>query len=356
MKKGVIALFWLFAVGFVYAQTRGDTIIYIPMPTGGTATEQSYFKENFEMETIAAGYTTTENPNEADYILRLEVQPNMVMYDDGTEEQAPPDEPQNLLELRLLQAADNSEVVMFNFPFTEVEEMYEYNLYLLYQAMANVPLTKLTSQLDPDHWRNKWLYIRGSIDYNISNYQADVKDSNNWQSSTAIGNDAGAQGDPLEPQNARSTTPMIGGTLGLEFQFLNWMAVEGDMKFVFGDPEESTLVPTVGVDLKFPLKPSKHFMLEPYVGVDVPMFTGTTVKNTSTFAALGGGFQFGVKGGNMGAFFVDTEFMYTLGNVSTRTSYRKADWQRWVLGFGIGYKLGFFNRNKDPDQSPTASY
>ncbi|MDR0583699.1 MAG: hypothetical protein LBG57_05035 [Treponema sp.] len=343
MKRGVIALLLLFAAGFVCAQTRGDTIIYIPMPIGGTATEQSYFKENFEMETMAAGYVTTENPSEADYVLKLEVKPNMVMYDDGTEEQAPPDEPQNILELRLLQAADDSEVVMFNFPFTEVEEMYEYNLYLLYQAMANVPLTKLTSQVDPDHWRNKWLYLRGSLDYNISNYQADVGDSNNWQSEDGEGKDA------LRPENARSTTPMIGATLGLEYQFLNWMSVEGDLKFVFGDPEEPTLVPTAGLDLKFPIKPSRHFMLEPYVGVDIPMFTGTTVKNVPTFVALGGGFQFGVKGGNMGAFFVDTEFMYTLGTVSTQTSYRKADWERWVLGFGIGYKLGFFNRNKDPE-------
>ena len=347
MKKGVIALFLLFTAGFVYAQTRGDTIIYIPMPTGGTATEQSYFKENFEMETIAAGYVTTENPNEADYILRLEVKPNMVLYDDGTEEQAPPDEPQNLLELRLLEAADESEVVMFNFPFTEVEEMYEYNLYLLYQAMANVPLTKLTSLPDPDHWRNKWLYIRGSVDYSISNYQADVKDTeNNWKSETPTT----SGGDPLTPELARSTTPMIGATLGLEYQFLNWMSAEGDFKFVFGDPEEPTLVPTVGLDLKFPLKPSRHFMLEPYVGIDIPMFTGTTVKNTSTFIALGGGFQFGVKGGNMGAFFVNTEFMYTLGKVTTQTSYRRAEWERWVLGFGIGYKIGFFNRNKDPEE------
>jgi hypothetical protein len=313
------------------------------MPVGGDSAQQAFFKENFEMETVAAGYVTTENQREADYTLKLEIKPNMIMYDDGTEELAPPEEKQNVLELRLTRNEDNTEIVMFNFPFTDVEEMYEFNLYLLYQAMANVPLTKLTTILETDHWRNKWVYIRGSFDYTISNYEADVKNGDNRQKD-GDGNWIG-----LRAENARSTTPMVAGTLGVEYQFLNWMSVEGDMKLLFGDPEEPTFVPTVGAFLKFPLKPSKHFMLEPYLGIDFPMLTGGTIRQRP-FLAVGGGFQFGVKGGEMGAFFVDTNFMYTIGEVKTATSNREASWQRWVLGFGIGYKIGFINRNKEPGQ------
>jgi hypothetical protein len=343
MKKILVSIFLLGVTSFSYAQTRGDTVIHIPMPTGGTATEQTFFKENFEMETIAAGYTTTEDVRESDYILRLEVKPNMILYDDGTEELAPPDEKQSVLELRLLESANDSEVVMFNFPFTEVEEMYEFNLYLLYQAMANVPLTKLTGIVDDDHWRNKWLYIRGSVDYTISNYQADVSDTaNNGQRAKAD-----ESWETLSPENARATIPMIAGNIGLEYQFLNWMSAEADVKLLFGDPEEPTFIPTIGLDLKFPIKPAKHFMLEPYAGIDIPMFTGTMVREYSPIM-LGGGFQFGVKGGNMGAFFVDVDFMHNIGSVKTQTTNRKAEWQRWVLSFGIGYKIGFFNRNKDP--------
>ena len=344
MKK-LLAIVFVCIPVFIFAQTRNDTTIHIPMPVGGNSTQQTFFKENFEMETVAAGYATTENASQADYTLKLEVQPNMIVYDDGTEEQAPPEEKQYVLELRLIRNEDGNEIVMFNFPFTEVEEMYEYNLYLLYQAMANVPLTKLTSVLETDHWRNKWVYVRGSLDYTISNYQADVADSANWKS------EDGTSHESLTPEIARSTTPMVAGTLGVEFQFLNWMSAEGDIKLIFGDPEQPTFVPTVGAFLKFPLKPSKHFMLEPYLGIDFPMFTGAHIKNLSPFnTAIGGGFQFGVKGGEFGAFFVDVNFMYTLAQIKTETTNRAASWERWVLGFGIGYKIGFLNRNKEPNQ------
>jgi hypothetical protein len=342
MKKAAIITLLLFVAGFTYAQTRDDIMIYIPMPTGGTATEQSYFKENFEMETIAAGYATTENSRDADYTLRLEVKPNMVVYDDGTEELAPPEEKQSLLDLRLVRNEDGVEIVSFSFPFTAVEEMYDFNLYLLYQAMANVPLTKLTAILDTDHWRNKWLYIRASFDYPITFY-ALLSPDHVSTSSGAMTADV-----PLNHE----IRPYPGATLGLEFQFLNWMSVEGDFQVTFGDPFTSSLVPVIGFEVKFPLKPSKHFMLEPYVAA---MFPATTISEVLQFprVGIGGGAQLGVKGGSMGAFFVDLNYIHYLGDVVVKSPYTnytpdRITYSRFVIGLGLGYKIGFFNRNKDP--------
>jgi hypothetical protein len=106
------------------------------------------------------------------------------------------------------------------------------------------------------------------------------------------------------------------------------------------------------LELKFPLKPSKHFMLEPY---GIAVFPTTTATETLEFPTLGvgGGLQFGVKGGPMGALFVDVNYVHYLGDVVTRNT--DADkpnpstisWQRFSVGLGIGYKIGFFNRNKD---------
>ena len=341
MKRTLIALCLLVIAGFSYAQTRNDIMIYIPMPTGGTATEQAFFKENFEMETIAAGYATTENQRDSDYTLRLEVKPNMVVYDDGTEEQAPPDEKQNVLELRLVRNEDSTEIVSFNFPFTEMEEMYEFNLFLLYQAMANVPLTKLTAVLETDHWRNKWLYLRLDLGFTLSVFEA--LSGEQWDN-----NDGGWK--KLSPNASRETPFNPAGTLGVEFQFLNWMSAEADIKMAFGYPEGFAFAPTLGFFLKFPIKPSKHFMLEPYLGADFTMITGEdVVSNSANLFGIGGGFQFGTKGGEFGAFFIDVNYMYDLSPLKTdKYQSRRGEWQRSIIGVGLGYKIGFFNRNKEP--------
>jgi hypothetical protein len=74
------------------------------------------------------------------------------------------------------------------------------------------------------------------------------------------------------------------------------------------------------------------------------MFTGTYIKDAPLFG-LGGGFQFGVRGGSMGAIFIDVGIMYDIGDVHTmKTEVREIYWRRWVIGFGVGYKVGFVNR------------
>jgi hypothetical protein len=227
--------------------------------------------------------------------------------------------------------------------------MYEWNLHLIYQAMANVPLTKVTGEVNDDRWRNKWLYVRASFDYPITFY--------------ASPNPASIYKDPVPnagtPDYSKldhKVLPFPGLTAGLEFQFLNWMSVEADFQINFGDPFSNTFIPAIAVELKFPLKPAKHFMIEPY---GIATFPTSTTTDTLEFPRLGvgGGVQFGVRGGSMGAFFVDVNYVHYLGNVVTRNTDRdkpnpaSISWTRFSVGLGIGYKIGFFDRkNKNaPD-------
>ena len=170
MKRewGLFLLLVLVAAS-AFAQSREDTLIHV-LPVTGTPEQATYFKQNFDMEIAAANYTITQNAGEADYLFQLSVSPNMVLYDDGTMDLAPPDEPQNILTVTLIRGEDNEEIVSFSFPFTDLEEMYEHNLALVYGAMANVPITRLGDVVvvdESDLWRNKWLYIRGSFDYPV---------------------------------------------------------------------------------------------------------------------------------------------------------------------------------------------
>ncbi|MDR2500147.1 MAG: hypothetical protein LBD37_03575 [Treponema sp.] len=342
MKKWIAGALFFSAAVFSYAQTRDDVRIYIPMPRGGTPDEEAFFKENFTMETTAAGYAVTEEQRKSDYTLNLEIKPNMIVYEDGTEEQAPEDEKQQLLELKLVRNEDGNEIVSFSFAFTEKEEMYEYNLFLLYQAMANVPLTKITAVPDTDHWRNKWIYTRLSVDASLSIFHMDQNQENieyNLKEN---------RWDPIkDPSHGQEVIFSPSGTIGVELQFLNWMAAEAVFKPLFGLPDAQTFVPVVGLQLKGVLKPSKHFMIEPYLALDFQLATADTVK-AYTPLALGGGVQLGVKGGERGAFFVDVWFDISIGEIHTaKPNSRDLYWNHYVMGVGIGYKVGFYNRNKE---------
>jgi len=339
MKKTWVLMLLLALAVPVFAQTRKDIKIYIP-PVKANAAQAAYFRENFSMETRGAGYNLTENPDDADYSLLLEVKPNMVLYDDGKEEPAPPDEKQFVLVIDLVRNEDDADMVSFSFLFDDVDEMNDFNLYLLYEAMANVPFTKVEDAViveESDLWRNKWLYIRASFDYPITFYELlDPKMLiNNSNPSSVI---------PLDHR----ISPFPAGTLGMELQYLSWMSTEVDVHICFSDPISNSLIPVITIEQKFPIKPAKIFMIEPYLAVSFPMETSSHVTKFPRVGA-GGGFQLGVKGGNMGAFFVDINFIYFLGDVIMKNPYpnyspSEIHYRRYTLGLGMGYKIGLFDR------------
>jgi hypothetical protein len=334
----------------IFAQTRDDIRVYIA-PVVASPDQAKYFVDNFTMETAGAGYNITENVAEADYTLKLEVKPNMVLYDDGSLEQAPPDEKQSVLYITLLNNEENAEVVTFGYPFTELEEMNEFNLYLLYEAMANVPLTKFSGdyeppELEPDHWRNKWIYLHAAFSYPIMSYKLKPEG--------LLGNAAIYNDDEPEVRYSQidhKVRAVPGVTFGLEFQFLNWMSAELVFDMTFGDPMSYSFIPGIGAQLKFPIKPSDRFMLEPYLAVNSRLNTSDTYAQYPFFGA-GGGFQFGEKGGSMGAFVIDANFIYSIGELITYNTNKnfpkpsQIHWDCWTVGLSIGYKVGFLNRNE----------
>ena len=346
MKNLLILHILLIMAMPVFAQTREDTAIYIPPVSSARPDQAAFFKENFDMETLAAGYALADSANDADFTLRLEVGPNMVTYEDGFEEQAPPDEPQYILRVTLVRNEDDYEMVSFTYPFTELDEMYDFNLYLLYQAMANVPITKIGDEVKvTDRWRNKWLYIRASFDYPVITNHILKPDPEHDRYIFKPGNEA------IENQMLDNVFGLgLGATIGLELQFLNWMSAEAYFMFRFGDPQnKSAFIPGLGLQLKFPIKPATHFMLEPYATAVSQINTAANVD--FPIIAVGGGVQFGVRGGEIGAFFIDGNFLYSLGDLVMPNPRENDGWmpskihyKRMVVSVGIGYKIGFIDR------------
>jgi hypothetical protein len=343
MKKRIITLLVFVAVGMTaFSQTRDDISVYIA-PVTGSPEQAAFFHENFTTETVGAGYNVTENAKDADYTLRLTVKPNMILYDDGTTELAPPEEKQNILYIGLDRNEDKAEIVAFSFAFTTLDEMYDFNLYLLYEAMANVPLTKLDGVARDDRWRNKWLYIRASFDYPITFYQL-MEPKALW---------GGGNGDYNDAERWHNLdhriNPFPAATLGLEFQYLNWMSSELNFNLSFSDPMSNSFIPAIQIEQKFPIKPSDHFMIEPYAAVSFPIDTSMSCCSFPK-VGIGGGVQLGVKGGSIGSIFVDVNYIQYLGNVviKNNSSYypypSEIQYNRFVVGIGIGYKAGFYDR------------
>jgi hypothetical protein len=352
MKKHLIFMAFFLAACGLFAQSRDDVKVYVPPVSGGVPEQQMFFAENFKMELIGANYAVVDDRNNSDYTMNLAITQDV---EDTYEDDAGGRMVQqiiNVLTVSLQDSRDNREILQFSWAFETLEEMYEWNLHLIYQAMANVPLTKLTGVPDTNHWRNKWIYVRASFDYPITFYA-------NPDPVAISKTPVPGAGTPDYTKLDHKVMPYPGMSLGIEFQFLNFMSVEGDFRLNFGDPLSTTLIPSIDLELKFPLKPSKHFMIEPYGMVTFPTTTATETVDFPRLG-LGGGIQLGVKGGSRGALFVDVNYVQYLGNVVTRnTDTAKPNpatisWNRFAIGLGVGYKIGFLNRNKDDTPVPVA--
>jgi hypothetical protein len=123
----------------VYGQSRNDVVIFIEPTAGGSQEENAFFDNNLSMEVGAANYTVTKDRSEADYILIPKVGLN------------PPAQgiPARSLVLRLVRNSDSVEIIQLGNDYDEVTEAYEWNLFLIYQAMANVPLSKNANDPPP---------------------------------------------------------------------------------------------------------------------------------------------------------------------------------------------------------------
>ncbi|MDR0400380.1 MAG: hypothetical protein LBH51_05495 [Treponema sp.] len=106
--------------------------VYIDPPEGGTQEERDFFKENFEMELMGAAYEVAQSREESEFFMSLTII--------HTEEEDPPNE------LRLVlynTRRPETPIIAFSRTYADLTEMYTWNLWMIYQAMANAPILKL---------------------------------------------------------------------------------------------------------------------------------------------------------------------------------------------------------------------
>ncbi|MDR0600523.1 MAG: hypothetical protein LBG84_10665 [Treponema sp.] len=338
------AAFLLFSALSLSAQSsRTDIKIYILRPESkpGIHEQEDFFAEQFKSEITAAKYTVTDNRDDADYLIQLIIEENEYWGEE--------DEKRYLLTPILIRAEEGTEVVRFSWPFTDMTEMYQWNLFLVYEAMANVPMTKeleegartiVEKEVVPerdDRWRNKWVY------FNFS---------------------AGADMTYLVRRGTTQTeqgmvTPSA--LVGVEFHFMDKLSLELDVirARMLHDMDRYYLIYGPSAALKWVFKPEDFLMIEPYAGAEYGKpLTGTDATGLMSLMDdrvpwLSGiaGVQVGMRGGDRGAIVLDLGVSYSLlGN--WRLNGRDRDYGTMRFSFSVGYKLGFLDRKKTPAAGP----
>lgn len=315
-----MALALLGAVCAAQAQSRSKTRIYVPPVQGGTPEQQKFFQEQFQEEIRGAGYSVADSKDDSDYTVQLSVQPNPEYSSGGTAERY-------ILLLQFLESQTGEEMAQFDFPFTALETMYEWNLYLLYKAVALIPDNPdaagaaapppAAPEID-NRWRAKRLYLNFGLGVDLAYF--------------------------MKPDTAVTTQGMVMPAVlaGVELHLLDFFSLEADpvkIRFLH-DGDQYIVTPGFALLFKGVLKLSDYIMFEPYAGAEysIPLFSEAEIPALSVLA----GAQFGLRSGSREAFTLDIGVTYSMmGHLKLITGTSSG-----VLKFGLllGWKIGFIDR------------
>jgi hypothetical protein len=313
----LIFLFGLFPCPALFAQSR-DIPIYLPAPTGGTAEQRQYFLENFKMELAGAKYPVVDTVDKSMYSLRLIITDNRYSGDAGEEKY--------VLTVVLVRTKDNTEIVRFEFPFTDLQKMYDWNLFLVYRTMGNAVSyydeTEETPAVEPPaetppaprikpYWFYAGIGVGGDLGYFLH----------------------------LDSAHLGYGLLMPTGLASVELRFLDFLALEARVKYtVLHEGSRPIRVPSAAGVLKAVLTPG-GVMLQPYGGVEYsPPLDGVPIP----WLSATGGIQLGIWPVGRGVITLDLSATYSIFG----TLRLPDDFDYRLLRFTMlaGYKIGFFPR------------
>jgi len=346
MKRALFLTVLLALAAASFAQNISNRFIFIE-GTADNEEHHEYFLRNFTIEARTAGYTVTKRKKDAAYTFEFTVSPNMVSVQ-GSMQPAPPGENQFVINVSLVDNKDKEEKVAFDFYFTSLDEMFEYNQFIFHRATVFIPTATSKDLIDRD-WQNKWIYMRLSFDYPIIFHALQPKGLIGGQAVYVEGPDG--KPDDMIPLDNR-IQPQPGFTFGFEFQLLYFMSIETNFKFSMGDTYTYAFYNfAAGAELKFPIK-SRYVVFQPY-GVFKYNFNTSDVFTEFPDYEVGGGLQVGMRMGRSGSLFLDVSYLHTLTDIIMKNTYGTLApeppviyYKRFVLGLAIGYKVGFVTRGR----------
>jgi hypothetical protein len=138
MKKACSFIVFLLIAAAAFAADEPNRDILIEV-TALNETQRNFLMERFTMEGRSQGYNIIDNRRNAGFIFKLEVEANFNVRPDGSRVSPAPDDKQYVLIITVIRNADNTELDRYDFAFTNLAEISEYEQYLFLRAAAHVP-------------------------------------------------------------------------------------------------------------------------------------------------------------------------------------------------------------------------
>jgi hypothetical protein len=322
--KTLLFLFFsaVFSLFPAMAEDIRNVYVWVAPVEGGSDTEKQYFYDNIRMELAGAGYNLTESRENSDFYMNIRV---VHEENDGV--------PVNYVNLGLYDSRTENEIITLSWDYDKLEDMDIWNLYLVFQTMANAPIAKsvvvpggeLPSPAEAPAWYSKWLWIgaAGGVDYFSDRPHLDFRLTAGLDFSGFMGFDAGL--------GYQANFPL----------FVDWIEDE-----YYHEIEQSLILP---IRLRFLIK-TEGLLVEPNGGIQFQLhFPGSystamehRIREESLILlpAILGGLDFRAKLG-AGALGFGPRMIYDLETAA------------FGFGFTLGYQFGFFPKKpKAPKPVP----
>lgn len=182
VMKYLGGILFFFIVAILSAQERSNTSLYVSPTTGGSPEQKAFFDENIPMELAAANYSVTSDVGTADYTVEMVLS-----------EEEDPDFPGtfiNLFTIKVIRIEDGVEVVQFSWVYDALEDMYQWNLYIIYSAMANIPMTKPGGNSAGSGW-DSWFSLGVRVGPSFTGYSPQVSGGYEGGLSTGVSVEGG---------------------------------------------------------------------------------------------------------------------------------------------------------------------
>lgn len=326
----------------LFAQTESifsNIYVYVSPAVGGTTEERDFFDFNLQEEVMGGGYTLTNDlyadPGEAwsqsDFYIDVELS-----YDQEYDE--------HIVTLILYNTLTGAELVTSGMVYETLDEMYKWNLTLIYQVMANAPISHLTDEELTKKSPGYWLHLGFRAGPSMRLYSP-----MSYAATMGIGVDIGVQlmvqplpflGIQLETLFTIDYAPMLG------INDNNVNAVN-DSITSFG-----LMIPLL---VKGTFQVSNMFRIDPFAGIYfwTPMGNASikevkesenTVDGPSKISpapfGVTGGFSLGISIGP-GSLLIDTRYSYDFGDTIIN---EKPVYRRSMVTLSIGYEFNFLEK------------
>jgi hypothetical protein len=351
------ALFFVIFLSFTISLFAVDLLnrsIFLEA-AGGSSAQRAFFNDNFRMEATALGFTIVDRRDQAGFIFSFDVQSHTDDFDPSI---------RHIILVSLIHNESGMEMVSFGWPFAELDDMYDHNQFVFYRAAVLIPSLSdeelaelaelaMSAAVIDNRWRDKWIYLRASLDFPITFFV--LQQTDDLLGGAAVY--APDNPDVLFQKLDHIIRPMPGATIGLEVQFLSFLSLEVNFQIGIDTTDNMHLNAenmflfhmAAGAELKVPLK-FGNFMISPYATFIYPLNVSPAYNDFPDFY-IGGGIQFNVRGGRSGAFFVDLKYLMALEDTVVNNPWIPVfpepptiSYNRFVIGIGIGYKFGIFDR------------